>query len=212
VGYEGQQAAFRIFVPELKRVFISRDVTFMETLIRPVAQYPDESSVTEVSNEVDESESSSDKEAETSTSTSDSGDEIENVTHQERSIADSRPRRERQKPKRYKDNSMLAFIITHELTHHSADVLPTTIDDALRSEAKEKWLHAVEDEMYVLVKNRVFEVQDLPPGRRLSSASGYLIPRWMRTGMLSDTRRDSLRKDLRRKSVRLVTHEREDVG
>jgi len=61
---------------------------------------------------------------------------------------------------------MLAFIITHELTHHSADVLPTTIDDALRSEAKEKWVHVIEDEMHALVKNRVFEVQDLPPERK----------------------------------------------
>jgi len=84
------------YFPALKRVFISRDVTFMETLIRPVAQYPDESSITEVSNGGDESESSSDKEAGTSTSTSDFEDENENGTHQERSITDSRPKRERQ--------------------------------------------------------------------------------------------------------------------
>jgi len=36
VGYEGESGAYRIYVPLLRRVFVSRDVTFIEKLIHAV--------------------------------------------------------------------------------------------------------------------------------------------------------------------------------
>ena len=49
VGYDGADGAYRIYVPRLRRVLVSRDVTFQEKLIRPVPLLSSEKQGVEIS-------------------------------------------------------------------------------------------------------------------------------------------------------------------
>jgi len=60
-----------------------------------------------------------------------------------------------------------------DLAQHTT-FIPRTLKEVLRSDAKDKWLTAMQDEICALTSNDTFELVDLPPGRKAISTCWVL--------------------------------------
>lgn len=168
VGYEGANGTYRIFIPSLQRVVISKDVIFMEKLYHPVTRsnHQPEVGISHFDNsEQDEVPLPASIHAEEIGGRNVGSEEPVQVPA-ERSIARDRPRRQTRKPERYQDGSMLAFLTAQDIQSNSDQFVPESFQKAMESQDCAKWIDAMSEEMNSIIKNDVFVVQDLPPGRK----------------------------------------------
>ena len=161
IGYDLQRKGYRLYIPERKRVMVSRDVIFDErytpTILLP---YNDD---TMDDDQGDDAGDSSDNESTPEPST--------------QSISNERPQRARREPDRYvatsstedtrARNYMKALTNT---TTESANIAtvnePTNYTEAMNSSEAEQWDQAMKLEHESLIHNNTWELQSLPQGRK----------------------------------------------
>jgi len=61
---------------------------------------------------------------------------------------------------------MLSFLTVQEINNHSDREPPQTFEGPLNCQEMEMWAGAMSEEMESFKKNKVFEVQELPEGRK----------------------------------------------
>ena len=145
LGYGTERKGYRLYDPRRERVFCSRDVMFDESSrgIEKEQSVPERSSERYVELDFhDDEKHVADK---------------EHTTEEGAEPVVRRSNREKKAPDYYGD---WATVTNAELTG------PTTVKDALSSPDKAKWMSAMEKETEFLQKNDVWELVDLPNGRK----------------------------------------------
>jgi hypothetical protein len=175
LGFSIGVKGYRIWCPELKKVILSRDVTFNDDEM--VRKCKVENS------QIEESDHSTGKtmqqvELEVPKVSvqpehinfpveieEEITDEVEEEAPTQRSLQQpdpivvSRPRREIRKPARYTDTVTYALLITEE-------DIPLTYREAIGNSEKARWKEAMGEEMQSLYKNQTWKVVQLPKGKK----------------------------------------------
>ena len=145
LGYGTERKGYRLYDPRRERVFYSRDVVFDESScgIEKEQRAPERSSERYVELDFhDDEKHVADK---------------EHTTEEGAEPVVRRSNQEKEAPDYYGD---WATVTNAELTE------PTTVKDALSSPDKAKWMSAMEKEIESLRKTDVWELVDLPNGRK----------------------------------------------
>ncbi|KAM1596712.1 hypothetical protein ACFX1Z_031688 [Malus domestica] len=160
LGFSSGVKGYRLWCPEMKKLVISRDVTFdeesmykdSEKNVKDVQQVELEKVASSTSNPI-----SADVEATTSEEVGDQEDveeveledsiQVEEQVSPQESIAKNRGKRQITKPPRYSD--FVAFTLPIII-----DDIPSSFEKAIESEEKEVWCNAIGDEMNYLLKNK----------------------------------------------------------
>jgi hypothetical protein len=175
LGFSTGVKGYRLWCPELKKVILSRDVTFNDDeMVRKCKME---------NSQIEESDHSTGKTTqqvelevpkvsvqpeqinfpvETEEEISDEVEEeapTQRSLQQPDSIAVSRPRREIRKPARYTDTVAYALPITEE-------DIPLTYREAISNSDKARWKEAMGEEMQSLYKNQTWKVVQLPKGKK----------------------------------------------
>ncbi|KAM1838444.1 hypothetical protein ACFX14_020106 [Malus domestica] len=172
LGFSSGVKGYRLWCPEMKKLVVSRDVTFdeesmfkdSEKNVKDVQQVELEKVASGTSNPI-----SADVEATTSEEVGDHEDveeveledsiQVEEQVSPQESIAKNRGKRQITKPARYSDYVSFALpIITDEI--------PSNFEEAIESEEKKRWCNAMGDEMNSLLKNKTWELAKLPKGKK----------------------------------------------
>jgi hypothetical protein len=165
LGFNNGVKGFRLWSIEFKKVVVSRDVTFNESHMK----------LSEERKGVHEVELSSNSSGETSTE-DDVHSEEEDCVNQERRqdeevvnddvreecIAKRKGKREIVLPARLND---CVACMAYALPVIEVDI-PTSFTEATRSGEAKHWHEAMDDEMLSLMKNKTWEVVELPKGRK----------------------------------------------
>ena len=138
LGYGSVSKGYRLYNLEKKTVFLSRDVLFNETERTSMEKEKDESQPSTVFYDIPDVEASSEE------------------TEEPEEPAHTRPQRLRRPPDRYGD----WVFVSNELTD------PETFEDALHSSEGELWKGAMKDEMDSMETNKVWDLVELPQGRK----------------------------------------------
>lgn len=160
VGYAPGDA-YRSYIPEIGRVFVSKDVTFIEKLYR--RQYTE--TVPSIPGHVNEEESSSSSE-------SDYSDEDDGPDVISKKGTKTRSGRKSSPPERYGDYAHLSFLTTEAVFGSfsgSSEDAPTSAEDALCSKRSAEWNQSMMEELNSLAENDVFDVVDKPIYRKVIS-------------------------------------------
>ena len=138
LGYGTETKGYRLYNPVHQKVFYSRDVLFNEN----------------VSGFEDKSKSYECQQREPVLI---SGQNDDDVSENEADSVLQRPVRHRKPPNRYGEWTTIADTESKE---------PTTVAEALARQDKEKWLNAMNEEMESLHANDVWDLIELPKGRK----------------------------------------------
>ena len=167
LGYTGGVKGFRLWCTESKKIVLSRDVTFDESvMLRQTTSDTENESPNTTSKvlleapenlqTVDNGEDENDDQDEIS-------DEVEipspSPIIQPENIATTRPRREIRKPARYTDIVAFALPIID-------DNVPCTYREAVQSTDSAKWKSAMDEEMKSLHQNKTWELVQIPKGKK----------------------------------------------
>lgn len=140
VGYDGSQA-YRIFVPQLYRVSISRDVTFMERM-------PKKLPAPEVGSSADADLVDNMQAVGVNVGDGHDGREEKDVI--ESSETKEQPPKVRKNPPRnpgrlrcYEDNGMLAFPTAQEVDNVSDQHVPESYAEDMRGSKRDEWTDAM---------------------------------------------------------------------
>lgn len=195
VGYDAGNS-YRVFIPEIRRVFVSKDVTFLEKLYRmsnEASNTKDErSSDVEIQCIDDEKDSTDDNtngddNADpqklpwipdgNESDTEDSSEEFHNASEgtnqdvQNTGIVKTRSGRAVNAPNRF---GHLAFLTSETILGNVMDRDPSNVEEAMRSKQKHKWVNAMVDEMKSIASNEVFMVVPKPLDRKIVSCRWVL--------------------------------------
>lgn len=187
VGYSSGNA-YRVFLPESKNIIISRDVTFAEELVtrdtggrtEVSIELPSDNGTTSEENR-DVSQSAPDKtsyprmEASNNDEEGDNEDNLqENVSHSDTETINSNqiaePRRS-QRPKaklpvRFHDSGSLALFTAMSQNDPLETFIPESHEEAMKSPWCDQWTEAMENEMSSIRDMQVYDIVDLPKGRK----------------------------------------------
>jgi len=175
VGYDGAEGAYRIYIQHLNRIFVSRDVTFLEKLFRPIVSDQSVTSGTVISDSDSEPDVSTIEKFSTGT---------ESEQHPERSIAKDRPRRVSKAPDKYGGFAMLSFLTVHEINNHSDREPPQTFEEALNCQEKEMSADAMSEEWNHSRRIRCLKYRNWLRGVRKSSGTGSTIAKGIQRAIL----------------------------
>lgn len=193
VGYN-DGGSYRAYVPALGRVFVSRDVTFIEKLYRFPQQVSFEVGESRITNDVqgtDDKSGGSDENDEDYHSADEVPDnggttntrlpwisgEYEQESDDDKLTSDGQTTNEVQpvkrrssrvpkKPNRYSDMGSLAFLTAETLCGSTDESEPSSPESATSGPNKKKWVASMADEMESMMHNRVFDVVSKPDGRK----------------------------------------------
>ena len=180
LGYNPGVKGYKLWSSDLKKVIISRDVTFDESaMIQPVADYPKS---TDASSEASTEQAQMEVEFPTSPITipssveqqeSFSPDEpvvVESLTPSQsqattRCIARDRPRRPIVPPKKYGFADLVAYahIIAYNI---ESETEPMNYDEAIKSKDSSDWMLAMQNEMESLHRNGTWDLVPVPNRKR----------------------------------------------
>lgn len=186
VGYM-DSGAYRAYIPQLGRIFVSKNVTFIEKLYRP------NSASFNIDSGSDTDDDSNDgaagpwnvgyigEEAGTDAEKSDAegneepdSDEYEDAQVVEspslRAASSTGPRKSGRKPKRplrYGHNAHLAFLTAEVMTGNVDNEAPSSEEEAMNIDSKVKWVASMSDELASLADNNIFKVVHAPEGRKV---------------------------------------------
>ena len=145
LGYGEETKGYRLYDPEKRKVFYSRDVKFNESEKQKEEQDSNDPGVT-YRMELDFSEN-----------TEVPCDETETLVQEQSAMVPRRSERQKRPPDYYGVRVNLSSETTSE---------PKTIEEATSSPEKSKWMEAMESEMQSLKENDVWELVELPKGRK----------------------------------------------
>lgn len=193
LGFSSGVKGFRLWCPASKKLILSRDVTFDESVMftqnkhkvdqkenktKGVPQQVEfEAPVTSVI-PVQTGDSLTDDSVGEDTVTDESP--VQASTQQPDSIAVSRPRREIRKPARFTDMVAYALPVVD-------DDIPSTYREAMRNSESVEWKDAMSEEMQSLHKNQTWELVQLPKGKKAIGC------KWVYTKKEGSTGTDSVR-------------------
>ena len=171
VGYCDEADGYRIYIPEEHRVITSRDVIFKENITFDIKQGQSsrgeriERNVTRNTSNNGERFDDICKEDERYDDTwndqerSDEHEiEDEETIVEQPAIASSRSGRQVKLPQRFSD-----YVMSAEKIHDC----PTSFEDALCNADASSWLDAMVEEIQSLADNQVYDLVDLPPGKKI---------------------------------------------
>lgn len=169
MGFSEGVKAFRLWNPESKKIVLSRDVTFDESVMLKQTT-PEKENHNPNSNEQVEFEINTNSGQTTNHPKDDLDDqnessiqveepELAEIEQQSESIATSRPRREIRKPSRFTDMVAYALPII-------GDNIPYNYRDAVQSMESDKWKKSMDEEMQSLHQNQTWELVPLPKGKK----------------------------------------------
>lgn len=196
VGYNPGDA-YRAYIPSLGRVFVSKDVTFIEKLYKrqqmvafDIAEESENSeSEEDDNNSHDEKESdrgndslpwipkknnddADDNAAEKSDD--DSDEEYQDAStdatggNVQKSVSFQRKSgRKTKPPNRYGGKANLAFLTAEAMSGNVDGDVPSSAEGAIRSADKSEWVSSMADEINSLVDNKVFDVVEIPKDRKI---------------------------------------------
>ncbi|KAG8474542.1 hypothetical protein CXB51_031315 [Gossypium anomalum] len=159
LGYKASVKGYKLWCPENRKVVISRDVVFDETVMLPNLSLKDSSN----------KENQKQVEHQINTElTPQASTKIKNrvASSTQYSIAKNRTRREIKPPKKYVEANLIAYVLNvaedidanRELSNYS---------EAISCEDSEKWMFAMQEEMESLHKNRTWDFVKLPKGKKV---------------------------------------------
>lgn len=191
LGIAAQAKGVRVYIPRTKKVIIVRDVVFLseETFTSEISEVAGESKSTTIEVPLGNNDQVPEEAVNLKTS-----DEIEGDSDDEQygsannSIIDSTPSsiafppqknsqqvirhsvRERRFPGKYMDYDLTCSVIPQDFSQSQESSCdngcePQTFEEAVKSNNKEKWHHAMTNELKALQSNNTWELTDLPAGR-----------------------------------------------
>ena len=176
VGYaEGN--AYRIFVPHLNRVIISRDLTFFEKLHRPIYSDAYAMKETALENTLDFYDSVAGTEVLTDT---DTGVEIDlaspnvpsstssSIPNETETSDEELPAYRTRAGRQIRKSSgifALAFLTARHIESTTLNDFPESIDEAVSSERMSDWIDAAKKELISITLMGTYEITNRPQGR-----------------------------------------------
>ena len=161
LGYGAKQKGYRLYDIERMKVIHSRDVVFDETSMPGIQK---ESAVKYVELEINEESSVGTSTHETSGSVSDMATAEGQLSEESlpvnsgSEVALRRSTRNKQQPDRYGHSVSIAF------TEHTD---PSSVSEARSAPDRLEWENAMETEMRSLLSNKVWELVEPPPNRKI---------------------------------------------
>ncbi|KAG8491868.1 hypothetical protein CXB51_015214 [Gossypium anomalum] len=158
LGYKAGVKGYKLWCPKNRKVVISRDVVFDETVMIPNLSLKDSSN----------KENQKQVEHQINTeSTPQAITKIENrvTSSPQYSIAKNRTRREIKPPKKYAEADLVAYAL-NVAEDIDANQEPSNYSEAVSCEDSEKWMFAMQEEMESLHKNRTWDLVKLPKGKK----------------------------------------------
>jgi len=165
VGYDENVKGYKLMDPNTHKIINSRDVVFLENqFLKNIYQEPNEKQIT-VLDELEEVESlytrSPDVISNVDEEFHESTERIEKVSATERDN-ESGSRRSSRKWKPVVREGYVSYLAVEE-----TDTDPSTLDEALNSQQRDKWLHAIDQELESLIKNDTWEVTRKPDNAKV---------------------------------------------
>ena len=163
LGFNHGVKGYRLWSSELKKIVVSRDVTFNETNLN-LNEGVKEVHEVELSSKTSTEEDAQIEETQCDNQEDTQEEEIvmNDSTNQEESIAKRKGKREVMLPARFKD---CVACMAYALPVIECDI-PTNYTEAARSSESKQWHEAMDDEMMSLKKNNTWELVELPKGRK----------------------------------------------
>jgi hypothetical protein len=162
VGYSGEKDGYRVYSKEQNKILLSRDVIFKNerTIFVNSAQSSEDNCEQnmEVISKFEEKQTSENTEVTENLEGSESNTEHDDEVSDEDTGKEIRCLRDRSKLK--KPVKFENYVLLAEHTE------PETYQEAISSEESHKWLSAMQEEMDSLLKNKTWELVDLPPERK----------------------------------------------
>ena len=166
LGFSQGVKGYRIWCPELKKVILSRDVTFDESSMLKLGETQVETTggsklqvELDRSNEVSQSMDTPTVEEEESEDEQEEEAQASETPQRQECIAKDKPKRNVVKPIRYANTVAYALPILE-------DDIPSTYKEASKSSERVKWDAAMGEEMESLHKNDTWKLVKLPKGKR----------------------------------------------
>lgn len=170
LGFSGGVKGFRLWSDESKKIMLSRDVTFDESVMLITPSEIENVSPNIISKVVLEAPVDSQNIAPVVDHGKDKIDDQDDISEeaeihlpsppiQPENIATSRPRREIRKPARYSDLVAFALPIID-------DDVPCTYREAVQSADSVKWKMAMDEEMKSLHQNKTWDLVKIPKGKK----------------------------------------------
>ncbi|KAM2897932.1 hypothetical protein COP2_007520 [Malus domestica] len=167
LGFNSGGKGFRLWSTELKKVVISRNVTFNEThmklredrkVVHEVELSKEQTEQSSIADKIDNEEQNCvDQEEE-----QEEDSMVDDVQDQEECIAKRKGKRKVVLPAKYKD---CVSCMAYALPVIETDI-PTNFTEAASSEEAKNWHEAMDDEMLSLKKNKTWDLVELPKGRK----------------------------------------------
>ena len=167
LGFSSGTKAYRLWCPELKKVVLSRDVTFDESGMLQLKSSDKENLSPTSTQQVElESQAVPTKTVRKVDNPNVESDDIETTpnlkeaqtSQSAKSIATSRQQRVIRRPARYTDIVAYALPVI--------EGVPCTYKDAIQNTENLKWKKAMDEEMKSLHKNQTWELVQLPKGKK----------------------------------------------
>ncbi|KAL3821238.1 hypothetical protein ACJIZ3_007143 [Penstemon smallii] len=168
LGFSNGVKGFRLWCPALKKLIVSRDVTFDESKFVKEKESKEENKESSLKQQFEFGSPAGSLSGDAPLNYEDERDtEEEDVVEPspqrppqvEESIATSKPKRTIRKPARFTD------LVAYALPIVSEDI-PTTHKEAMHSTERAEWNKAMEEEMDSFHKNKTWELVKLPEGKR----------------------------------------------
>lgn len=189
VGFNSGVKGYRLWCPALKKLVISRDVTFDEASMLSCSNTKNYGDTIQESDrnvqqvEFDRIASNTPMHVDTEPEVNESQEENEDHAPEppvNESIAASRPKRNIKRPTRYSD------YVAYALPIINAEI-PESYKEAMNSSENTEWVKAMDEEMNSLLKNNTWELVQLPPSKRAIGC------KWVYTKKEGHPREDNVR-------------------
>lgn len=168
VGYCGNKDGYRVYDSEMNKIVLSRDVHFPPELTCTPKRTAFSLSVPEDTHmKINEQDNEED---EFFTAESLSVDNNRQNDEEENMEVDTRKKNNEDSVHRLRDRSTLkppAYLRSYAMLVATESENPATYEDAMKSHNKKHWKKAMEEEMKSLSENDVWELTDLPEGKKL---------------------------------------------
>nr|AAT44282.1 putative polyprotein [Oryza sativa Japonica Group] len=174
LGYASGVKGYKLWCPETKKVVISRNVVFHESVIlhdKPSTNVPVESQE-KASVQVEHLISSGHAPEKEDVAINQDAPVIEDsdssIVHQspKRSIAKDKPKRNIKPPRRYIEEAKIVAYALSVAEKIEGNAEPSTYSEAIVSDDCNRWITAMHDEMESLEKNHTWELVKLPKEKK----------------------------------------------